>query len=369
MEKENSAVVSTRQFVWNGNGRSEERDGSSSLGKVFLGLGQQNGSMKSYYSLDRLGSICDLTSEDGDVIARYSYFPFGESTLTQGSFVSDFQFAGMYVHARSGLNLALFRAYSSRLAIWLSRDPVNQAGSDIYSYASNNPINLFDPLGLESMAGGMADSQAGGMSDSQAGTMADSQSEWPCGGSMATSMAGSMAASRAASMAGSAESLIMGSNLLRIGGGARAISSADPRVLLAAGLVLETAFALRRIYMNAEIAFTSNTIVSKPGDPSTDRLDRQLSLLGRNYTGHVLGWYNQRVQARIVEWSLINSYALAHGGRSIAEFACALPDVLMRVGFRQLAMSSLNHVLSDAGDRQSHPIAQTSSTECSEISN
>lgn len=82
---------------------------------------------------------------------QYSYSPFGEQTKIAGSGPdADFGFAGMYVHARSGLNLTMFRAYSPQLGRWLSRDPLGESvGSNLYAYVRNSPLNAFDPLGLE----------------------------------------------------------------------------------------------------------------------------------------------------------------------------------------------------------------------------
>ena len=62
---------------------------------------------------------------------------------------ADFGFAGMYEHARSGLNWTMFRAYNSSLGRWLSRDPLGeQVGTNLYSYVGNDPVNVLDPLGV-----------------------------------------------------------------------------------------------------------------------------------------------------------------------------------------------------------------------------
>lgn len=90
-----------------------------------------------------------MTDGSGAIVAQYAYSPFGEVTKLQGSGDSDFGYGGYYVHARSGLNLTLFRAYSPVLGRWLSRDPVGEiAGSNLYAYVGNNPISLVDPFGL-----------------------------------------------------------------------------------------------------------------------------------------------------------------------------------------------------------------------------
>lgn len=50
---------------------------------------------------------------------------------------------------KSDLFLTWFRAYDAALRQWLSRDPIAENGGiNLYGYALNNPITLWDPLGL-----------------------------------------------------------------------------------------------------------------------------------------------------------------------------------------------------------------------------
>ena len=103
-----------------------------------------------YYTRDHLGSVREMTNSSGAIQAQYDYDPYGNASLVQGTNMADFQYAGMYEHQTSGLNLTLFRAYDPNTGRWLSRDPVGESvGSNLYGYVNNSPIIGIDPLGLD----------------------------------------------------------------------------------------------------------------------------------------------------------------------------------------------------------------------------
>jgi RHS repeat-associated protein len=150
VEKAGTTVSSTKQFVWVGNRMAEERDSSGSVTKRFFALGEQIGSTGYFLTRDHLGSIRELTNASGVIQARYDYDPYGVvSTVGTPTVPSDFQYAGMYEYATSGLNLTKYRAYDPNLGRWLSRDPMGE-GEDatLYSYVWNQPVGSTDILGL-----------------------------------------------------------------------------------------------------------------------------------------------------------------------------------------------------------------------------
>jgi RHS repeat-associated protein len=142
------------RYIWNGNTLAEERDGTSAMmaTKRFYREGEQIYGVNYYYTHDHLGSIREMTDATGALRAQYEYDPYGNRTKLSGDVDTDFGFTGHYHHGPSGLNLALFRAYSPKLGRWLSRDPLENAeltqGPNLYSYVHNNPVNRIDPLGL-----------------------------------------------------------------------------------------------------------------------------------------------------------------------------------------------------------------------------
>jgi RHS repeat-associated protein len=90
-----------------------------------------------------------MSDASGTVVARYDYDPWGRSTTVIGTNKPDFNFTGLYQHAKSGLDMAVYRFYDPDLGRWLSRDPIGEAGGiNLYGYGGNSPINRTDPLGL-----------------------------------------------------------------------------------------------------------------------------------------------------------------------------------------------------------------------------
>ena len=109
------SVTSTKQFIWCGRDRCEQRNSSSSITAQFFTLGETIGGTIYFYTRDKLGSIRETTNSSGVVQGQLGYDPFGRPTQLQGSLSPDFQYAGYYLHSRSNLNLTCFRAYSSTL--------------------------------------------------------------------------------------------------------------------------------------------------------------------------------------------------------------------------------------------------------------
>lgn len=72
-------------------------------------------------------------------------------------------YTGHYYHARSGLYLAPYRAYSPTIGRWLSRDPIGERGGlNLYGYVLNNPVDLWDPTGENPVAGALIGLGLGG---------------------------------------------------------------------------------------------------------------------------------------------------------------------------------------------------------------
>ena len=123
-----------------------------------MALGEQavtsNGTTSYYYAQDHLGSVRDLVTASGQVLASYDYDPYGNPTRTtqSGSARADYRYAGLFYHTQSGLYLTHYRVYDPVTARWLSRDPIGETGGiNLYGYVGGNPVQYTDPEGLKSI--------------------------------------------------------------------------------------------------------------------------------------------------------------------------------------------------------------------------
>ncbi|WP_437784549.1 RHS repeat domain-containing protein [Sorangium sp. So ce1097] len=115
-----------------------------------------------YVHVDHLGSIDALTDEDGDVIERWSYDPFGQrrnpvwGQTAPASFSSETTqgFTGHESDDELGLVNMKGRIYDPRIGRFLTTDPIVSMPSfgqswNPYSYVLNNPLAYVDPGGFQ----------------------------------------------------------------------------------------------------------------------------------------------------------------------------------------------------------------------------
>ncbi len=125
----------TKNFVWCGSERCEERDSSNAVVSRFCGIGQATSGSNYFYAFDHLGSVREITDSSGNVLAAFGFDPYGNRSVLSGTFKPAFGFTGIYQHSRTNLVLTWFRQYNPSLGRWLSRDPLGEtAGMNLYGY-------------------------------------------------------------------------------------------------------------------------------------------------------------------------------------------------------------------------------------------
>jgi RHS repeat-associated protein len=105
-----------------------------------------------FYGRNQLGSIINVTDGTGQSRAVYSYDPYGQRYQVSGDVTADFGYTGLFPHANSGLDFAIYRVYDPSSKLWLSRDPIGEKGGiNLYGYLGNDPVDGIDPLGLDGL--------------------------------------------------------------------------------------------------------------------------------------------------------------------------------------------------------------------------
>ena len=111
-----------------------------------------------YYCRDHLGSVREVLTSEGTLVARYDYSPYGERITryeASGFSACDLGFTGHItlpspVVGQTELALAHYRVYNPVMARWLSQDPMGERnGINLYAYVQCNPLVATDPLGLQ----------------------------------------------------------------------------------------------------------------------------------------------------------------------------------------------------------------------------
>jgi RHS repeat-associated protein len=88
---------------------------------------------------------------DGVVMQQIDYDPWGVPTLVSGAWdVQPFGFAGGVYDDETGLVRFGARDYDAGTGRWTAKDPIRFIGGDnLYAYANSDPVNHWDPSGLQ----------------------------------------------------------------------------------------------------------------------------------------------------------------------------------------------------------------------------
>jgi RHS repeat-associated protein len=124
--------------------------------------GQSAHSGTRYLTVDHLGSIRAVTSQEKTVLARRDYLPFGEeippplggrTSVWAGDAGLLQKFTGKERDTETGLDYFGARYFSGAQGRFTSPDPIagllaNPQSLNRYTYALNNPLKFIDPTGM-----------------------------------------------------------------------------------------------------------------------------------------------------------------------------------------------------------------------------
>ncbi len=156
------AGSSTTRFGYDGVKAIAEYDGSNNLLRRYVdapGIDQPivwyegtGTTDRRFLSSDERGSIISVSDSSGNKLAINTYDEYGIPGSTN---LGRFQYTGQMWLPEVGLYHYKARAYSPTLGRFMQTDPIGVAGGiNIYGYTGNDPVNFFDPLGLNEAATG-----------------------------------------------------------------------------------------------------------------------------------------------------------------------------------------------------------------------
>jgi RHS repeat-associated protein len=102
------------------------------------------------YAYDGKGNVSTILNNSQNIVASYTYGPFGSLLNSSGVLDQPFTFSTKPFDPLTGLSYFGIRFYSPALGRWLNRDPLGEgAGINPYEYSDSNPVNFLDAFGLD----------------------------------------------------------------------------------------------------------------------------------------------------------------------------------------------------------------------------
>ena len=108
-----------------------------------------------YYDFGLTGNTIGITNGAGSYVNKYSYLPFGQTTVLTAALSNPFTFVGQFgvMNDGGGTSNMQTRNYDPSTGHFLSLDPLGiAAGTNFYAYVNNAPVDGIDPTGFQAVA-------------------------------------------------------------------------------------------------------------------------------------------------------------------------------------------------------------------------
>jgi RHS repeat-associated protein len=144
-------IATTTSYVWCGSSICQARNASNIPTRAYYAEGELlpgSPTQTYYYGPDQIGSTRRVFASTASAPAL-GYDPYGRP-LQGTTPPTDFNYAGMFYNADSGLYLTQYRVYDPTAGRWLSRDPLGELSdsvANLYPYVGGNPLSGTDPTG------------------------------------------------------------------------------------------------------------------------------------------------------------------------------------------------------------------------------
>jgi len=148
------------QFVWNQFQLIGEEQASKRIEYVFypehfIPLCHLEEDKAYFYQIDQLGTVREVTDDDGQLLWSGNYQAFGQCQVDNSARITNpLRFPGQYWDEETELHYNQFRYYDPQTGRYLTKDPISYLSGDfnLYRYGKNDPVNQSDVLGLKVMA-------------------------------------------------------------------------------------------------------------------------------------------------------------------------------------------------------------------------
>jgi len=149
-----STFVLNSTYTWGLDLSKTLQDGGGVGGLLAIKLHAEPGAPVLLPAYDGNGNIAALVNRvGGALLAAYEYDAFGQTIRASGTHAdkNNFRFSTKYTDAETGLLYYGRRYYNPTLGRWLGRDPIAEKGGlHLYGFTTNNPVNRWDLLGMNS---------------------------------------------------------------------------------------------------------------------------------------------------------------------------------------------------------------------------